>query len=51
MAMSVRFFLSRDFSASMDPSLDTVFHEFLYVASIIILDQCNIKIFLMVILH
>ena len=46
MTTSIRFFLSHDFSAHRDPLLDTLSTVFSsHVASWVILDLCDIKIF------
>ena len=49
MTTSVRSFQSRDFSACTEPPLDTLFMSFWKVASPVILNKYDIKIFQMVI--
>jgi len=49
---SIRFlFITWLFLAQTGPQLDTLSMEFLHVASQVILDLCNIKMFIMVELH
>ena len=49
MTTSVRILLSHDFTASTDPPLDMLSMLVLHLASLVILDKCNVTIFLMVI--